>query len=135
GADAGGDAAADVADLVERGVLANLGDRDLRQHGEIRECGRAHVMVQLLAFEREARGAIRHDALTLRRTDGGAQIGLARQTRRALPAFRRIERNDVVALLYTRHTRPDIDDYPGALVAKDGQEKPFLIRPCNAEHA
>src|SRR6516164_960627 len=34
GADAGGDAAADVADLVERSVLANLGDRDLRQHGE-----------------------------------------------------------------------------------------------------
>src|SRR5215510_7280165 len=27
GANAGGDAAADVADLVERGVLANLGDR------------------------------------------------------------------------------------------------------------
>src|SRR5262252_6386186 len=71
GADAGGDAAADVADLVERGVLANLGDRDLRQHGEVRECGRAHVMVQLLAVEREARGAVGHDALALRRTDGG----------------------------------------------------------------
>ena len=32
-ADAGGDAAADVADLVERRVLADLGERDLRQHG------------------------------------------------------------------------------------------------------
>jgi hypothetical protein len=33
-------------------------------------------MVQLLAGEREARGTIGHDALALRRTDGGAQIGL-----------------------------------------------------------
>jgi hypothetical protein len=37
GTDAGGDAAADVTDLVERSVLANLGDRDLGQNGEIRE--------------------------------------------------------------------------------------------------
>src|SRR5262245_53400703 len=127
GTDAGGDAAADVADLVERSVLANLGDRDLRQHGEIRECGRAHVMVQLLAVEREARGAVGHDALTLRRADGGAQIGLARQTRRALPAFRRIERNDVVALLHAGHTRPHIDHDAGALVAEDGREQSFRI--------
>src|SRR5262249_26248706 len=83
-ADTGGDAAADVADLVERSVLTNLGDGDLGQHGEIRKCGSAHVMVQLLALKREARGAVGHDPLALRRTDGGAQIGLARQTRRAL---------------------------------------------------
>jgi hypothetical protein len=77
GANPGGDAATDIADLVERSVLANLGNRDLRQHREIRECGCAHVMVQLLALEREARRAIRHHALTLRGADGGAQIGLA----------------------------------------------------------
>src|SRR5205807_4675164 len=35
-ADPGGDAAADVADLVERRVLADFRHRDLRQHGEIR---------------------------------------------------------------------------------------------------
>src|SRR5436190_17549791 len=51
GADAGGDAAADVADFVERGVFANFRDCDLGQHGEIRESGRAHVMVQFLAVE------------------------------------------------------------------------------------
>jgi NitT/TauT family transport system permease protein len=50
-ADTGGDAAADVADLVERSVLANFGDGDLGQHREIRKRGRAHVMVQLLAIE------------------------------------------------------------------------------------
>src|SRR5262249_47873260 len=119
--------AADVTDLVERSVLANLGDRDLGQHGEVRECGRAHVMVQLLAVEREARCAVGHDALALRRPDGGAQIGLARQTRRALPAFRRIERNDVVALLHARHARPDIDDDAGTLVAEDGREQSFRV--------
>src|SRR5215831_3476444 len=127
GADAGGDAAADVTDLVERSVLANLGDRDLGQHREVRECGSAHVMVQLLAVEREARGAVGHDALALRRTDGGAQIGLARQTRRALPAFRRIERNDVIALFHAGDARPHIDDDAGALVAEDGREQSFRI--------
>ena len=43
-ADAGGDAAADVADLVERRVLAHLGERDLRQHREIGEGRAAHVV-------------------------------------------------------------------------------------------
>src|SRR6516162_2160924 len=76
-ADAGGDAAADVAHLVEWSVLANSGNRDFRQHREIRERGGTHVVVQLLAVEREAGGAVRHDPLTLRRTDGRAQVGLA----------------------------------------------------------
>src|SRR5205085_8061235 len=66
--------------IVERGVFANFRDRDLGQHGEIRERGRAHVMVQFLAVEREPRSAIGHEALALRRADRGAQIGLARQT-------------------------------------------------------
>src|SRR5262249_22045626 len=35
-ADAGGDTTADVADLIEGSVLTDLGDRDLRQHREIR---------------------------------------------------------------------------------------------------
>ena len=84
-------------------------------------------MVQFLPVEREARGAIGHDTLTLRRTDGGAQIGLARQTRRALPAFRRIERDDVVPFLDAGHARPDIDDNAGAFVAQDGREQTFRV--------
>ena len=48
-ADAGGDAAADVADLVERRVLADLRQRDLRQHGVVREGRAAHVVVDRLA--------------------------------------------------------------------------------------
>src|SRR6202048_4043527 len=50
-ADARGDAAADVADLVERSVLADLGHGNLRKHREIREGGRTHVVVQFLALE------------------------------------------------------------------------------------
>ena len=60
---AGRHAAADIADLVERRVLADLGDRDFRQHGEIRKRGGAHVVVELFATEREPRGPIRHHAL------------------------------------------------------------------------
>ena len=127
GADTGRHAAADVADLVEGSVLANPGDRDLGQHGKIRKRGRAHVVEELLAVEREARRAVRHDALPLGRADGSAQIGLARQTRRALPALRRVERNDVVALLHARHAWPDIDDDAGTLVAQNGGEQPFGI--------
>src|SRR5262249_49372225 len=37
GANARGDAAADIAALVEWRVLADFGDRDLRQHGEVRK--------------------------------------------------------------------------------------------------
>src|SRR5215470_10552580 len=70
GADPRSGAAADVADLVEGSVLANLGDRELGQHGEIRESGRAHIVVQLLAIEREARSAVRHHALSLCGPDG-----------------------------------------------------------------
>jgi hypothetical protein len=43
-ADAGRHPAADVADLVERRVLADFGERDLRQHREIRESRAAHVV-------------------------------------------------------------------------------------------
>ena len=46
-ADAGGDAAADVADLVERRVLADLRQRDLRQHGVVGERRAAHVVMDL----------------------------------------------------------------------------------------
>ena len=88
---------------------------------------RAHVVVQLLAIERKARGAVRHHALSLRAADGRAEIGLAREAGRALPAFRRVERDDVVAFLHDGHARPDIDDNAGALMAQNGREQPFRI--------
>src|SRR5690349_20080420 len=46
--DTGGDAAADVAGLIERRVLTNFRHRDLGQHGVVRERGTAHVVVNHL---------------------------------------------------------------------------------------
>jgi hypothetical protein len=76
-ADAGRDAAADVADLIEWRVLADLRQRDLRQHRVIRERRAAHVVVNLVLADREAAAAIRHHAFALRRANGRAQIRLA----------------------------------------------------------
>src|SRR5215472_16109743 len=76
GADPGRHAAADVADLVERRVLPNLRDRDFGQHRKVRERRGTHVMVDLIAAERKAAGAVRHDALALRRSDSDAEISL-----------------------------------------------------------
>ncbi len=63
GADARRHAAADVADLVERRVWRILRQRDLGQHGVVREGRAAHVVMDLLAPDREAAGAVGHDAL------------------------------------------------------------------------
>ena len=78
GADARGDAAADVADLIERRVLADFRHRDLGQHGEIRECRTAHIVMHFLAADGEARRAVGHDALALGGADSGTEIGFAR---------------------------------------------------------
>src|SRR6516164_3843440 len=125
--DAGGDAAADVADLVERRVLADLCNGDLGQDCEVREGRGAHVMMDLAAAARETAGAIGHDALALRRADRHAQIGLAREAVFALPAFGRVERDDVVALCQARDTAPDIDDDAGTFVPQDRRKKPLRI--------
>src|SRR5580658_6038717 len=133
GADAGSDAAADVADLIERSVLADFRYRDFVQHGVIRECRTAHVVVDFLAPDGEARRAVRHDALALGGADGGAEIGFARQAGRASAALRRIERDDMVALADRCHTGTDIDDNACALVAKHRREKAFRIGPRQCE--
>jgi hypothetical protein len=81
----------------------------------------------IFAVERETRSAIGHYPLTLRRPNRRAQIGFARQARGALPAFRRIERNDVVTFLHARHASPDIDHDASAFVAQDGREQAFRV--------
>ncbi len=76
---------------------------------------------------RKPRGAVRHHALALRAADRGAEVGLARQARRALPALRRVERDDVVALLHRGHARPDVDHDARALVAEDRRKQSFRV--------
>ncbi len=126
-ADAGGDAAADVADLVERRVFANLRHRDFRQHGEIGEGRAAHVVVNFFAVGREARGAVGHHALALSAADRRTEVGLARQAGRTLPAFRCVERDYVIALFDRRDARADVNDDAGALMAQDRGKQPFGV--------
>src|SRR6185437_6987195 len=45
-----------------------------------------------------------------------------------LAAFRRVERNDVIALLQAGHAAADIDDNAGAFVAEDRGEEAFGVR-------
>src|SRR5215469_6822294 len=123
----GRDPAADIADLVEGGVLADLRDRDLWQYGEIRKGRRAHVVVDLTAAERKAAGAVRHHPLALRGADRDTEIGLARKTILALAAFRSVERDDMVALGDARHAASDIDDDAGPFMAEYRREKPLRI--------
>ena len=119
GADARRHAAADVAALVERRVLADLGDRDLRQHGKVRKRRAAHIVEDRLSLMAEARGAVRHQPLALGRADGGAEIRLLAQAAFALAAFRRVERNHVIAGLDRRHARPHFADDAGALMTQN----------------
>jgi hypothetical protein len=90
-------------------------------------------VVQLLAIEGEARGAVRHDTLTLSRPDRGAQIGLAGQAGGALPAFGRIERDNMVALFDAGHARSDIDDDAGTLMTQNGGEQALRVGPGERE--
>ena len=131
--DPGGDPAADIADLVERRVLADLRDRDLGQHGEVREGRAAHVMMDLAAAEREPAGAVGHHALALCGADRDAEIGLAGQAIFALTAFRGVERDHMVAFGDARHAASDIDDDPRPLVAEDRREEPLRIAPGQGE--
>jgi hypothetical protein len=126
-ADARRHAAADVADLVERCVGANFRQRNLGQHGEVREGRAAHVVMDLRAFKRKARGAVGHHALALGRADGGAEVGLAREAAFAGAAFGRVERDHVVALLQRHDAWPDIDHDAGAFVAENDREEAFRI--------
>src|SRR6185312_4876330 len=127
-ADTGGHTATDVTDLLERRILANLRERDLRQHGVVGESRAAHIVVDHLAADREAAGAIRHYTLALRRPDRRAEVGLARQAGLALPALRRIERNDVIALFQRGDAWSDIDHDSRALVSEDHREEALRVR-------
>ena len=44
-----------------------------------------------------------------------------------MPAFRRIERDDVVALFHARHALADIDHHARAFMAEDRRKQSFRI--------
>src|ERR1700733_1593249 len=124
----GSRAAADVAALVERRVLANLGHRNFRQHGEIREGRAAHIVEDRLALVAEARGAVGHQAFALRGADRGAEVGLLAEAAFALAAFGRVERDHMVAGLDRGNARAHFPDNAGALMAEDRGEDSLAVQ-------
>src|SRR5207342_2377210 len=126
-ADAGGDPAANVAAGLERRVLTDLGDRNLRQHGEVRKGRAAHIVKDGLALVAEAAGPVGHQALALGRADRGAEIGLAAEARLTLAAFGRVERNHMVARLHAGYARPDFTHHACAFMAEDRGEDALAV--------
>ncbi|KAG1248519.1 hypothetical protein G6F68_013765 [Rhizopus microsporus] len=98
-ADAGGDAAAEQADVFRVRVRIDLRQRHFGHYGVLAEGRAAHVVVQRLAVVAEAAGAVGHHALALGGAHLLAEVGLAGQAELALAALGRVERDDVVARL------------------------------------
>ena len=128
GTDAGGHATADVADLVERRVVADLGQRDFGHHGVLGEGGAAHVVIDRRAIQHgEPGGAIGHQALALGCANGGAEVGLARQARGAFAAFGGVKRDHVIAGLQRFHAGAAFHHHARAFMAKDRGENPLGV--------
>jgi hypothetical protein len=106
---------------------ADLRERDFGHHDVVGKGGGAHVVVDRLAVAGEAAGAVRHQAAALRHADLLAQIGLLERQYSHCAAFRRVQRNDVVALLQGTHARPDIDHHARAFMAEDAGKMPSGI--------
>ena len=75
----------------------------------------------------EAAAAVRHQALALGGAYGDAEIGFAAEAVFTLPAFRRVERDDVIALFQRGDAAPDIDHHARAFMAENGGEDAFRI--------
>jgi len=74
------------------------------------------------AIAGKARGLVGHKALTLRGADRRAEVRALRQAGLALAAFRRVERNDVIARLDRGHARAYFAHDARAFMAKNGGE-------------
>ncbi len=125
--DAGGDAAAEQADLFQRGGRVHLGDGDFRQYRVFAEGGGAHVMIDGLAIFREAGGAVRHQPLALGGTDLLAEVGLAGFAEFALAALGGVERDHVIAHLDAGDPFADRFDDAAPFVTENAGEDPFRI--------
>ena len=112
-----GDAAANITNLFERSVLANLGQGDFWQHGVIGKGRGAHIVQDLLALIGKAAGAVWHKALALSRADRLAKIGPARQAELTIAAFGRVERDDMIAGDQRGHAGANLENHAGALMA------------------
>ena len=85
-------------------------------------------MENRLALIAEPACAIGHQPLALRRADRGAQVGLARQAAFALPTFRRVQRNDMVARAYTGHASTDFTHNACALMPQHRRKNALAVK-------
>ena len=127
GADAGGHAAAQQADMLGIGVRVDLGQRDFGHHRVFAEGRAAHVVVDRLAVVAEAGGAIGHHALALGGAHRHAQVGLAALAEQALTALGGVQRDHVVTRLDRGHALADLDHDAGALMAQHRREHAFRV--------
>ena len=72
-----GDPTTKEARSVHGSLVCDGDDRNIRDDGVLRECGRAHEVQKILAFALESASAIWHDSLALGRSDLAAQVRLA----------------------------------------------------------
>ena len=77
----------------------------------------------------ETRGAVGHQALALGGADRGAEVGLLAQAAFALAAFRRVERDHMIAGLDRGDARAHLADDAGAFMAEDRGENSFAVKP------
>src|ERR1700730_13478741 len=131
--DAGGDAAAEQADLVEWRPRIDLRDRDFGQHRVLREGARAHVVQHGLALGREPGGPVGHEPLALGGADLLAQIGAARAAELALAALGCVKRDHVVAGAHARDTGSHLLDDASALVTQNRREQTLRVAPGQRE--
>ena len=84
-------------------------------------------MIELIASYRKATGAVWHHALSLGRSYGTTEIGLARQTKFALATLGRVQGDHVIARLNRSHAVAHSQYDSGTLVSHDGREESFGI--------
>src|SRR6185437_11052199 len=118
-ADAGGDAAAEQAHLLQGCFGIDLGQRNLRQYRVFGERAGPHVMQHRLALERESRRAVRHDALALGDANSLTEIGFPGKAELAGSAFWRVQRDHMIAGLDAGHSGADFLDDAAAFVPQN----------------
>ena len=119
GAHAGGHAAAEQADFLERRIRPYLGKRDLRHDRVARQRRCSHEMMYGFGFEHETRRAVRHHAPVPRRLNRPAEICSAAAAHAAMHAFGSVERDDIVAGFQVENPLTHLDHAARALVAGD----------------
>ena len=136
GADAGRHAAADDGGVRPGQVLAHGDDLLGRAHHVLRERADARHLVDRLAVELHARGAVVH-APARRVVVARAQHGAARRAVAAVAAVRPEREDDVVALLDIGDAGSQLGDDAGGLVAQHHRQRqrPVAVHDVIVAHA